>query len=186
MKIKGNVLTSRLTYVRQHFGQKGVEKIFLGLPEADRSVLENPINQVQWYDFDLGQRLDAAIVAGLGKGDPRIFEAMGAASAKQSLSTIHKFYLDPGNPQGFLLRAPLIYHVYYDQGWREYKPTSPTSGVMTTFEAETYSTTDCLTVIGWYKQALAMCGAKQVEMVEETCRARGGEFCRYNVRWASN
>ena len=54
---------------------------------------------------------------------------------------------------------------------------------MTTFQAETYSAEDCLTVIGWYKQALKMCGANDVEIIEDTCRARGGEFCRYLLRW---
>ena len=89
-----------------------------------------------------------------------------------------------GNPQGFMLRAPLIYHVYYDKGWRDYKPTGPTSGVMTTYEAETYSAADCMTVMGWYKQALKMCGARSVDMVEDACRARGGDCCRYVVNWS--
>jgi hypothetical protein len=73
--------------------------------------------------------------------------------------------------------------MYYDKGWRDYKPTGQTSGVMTTYEAETYSATDCMTVIGWYKEALKMCGAINIEMVEETCRARGGDCCRYLVSW---
>ncbi len=39
------------------------------------------------------------------------------------------------------------------------------------------------TVIGWYKEALAMLGATGVVILEETCRARGGEACRYRVSW---
>ncbi|MEE8277108.1 MAG: hypothetical protein V3R89_00080 [Thermoanaerobaculia bacterium] len=42
---------------------------------------------------------------------------------------------------------------------------------------------DCLTVIGWYEEALRMCGAKRVTMTEETCRAKGGPYCRYRVSW---
>jgi hypothetical protein len=54
---------------------------------------------------------------------------------------------------------------------------------MTTYEAETFSAADCLTVIGWYKQALELNGAKDVVVVEESCRAKGGPYCRYRFQW---
>jgi hypothetical protein len=183
MKVRGNVLKSRLAFVRQRFGPEGVEAVLQRLPREDRTVLEGTIDVGEWYPFKTGERLDDAIAEVLGKNNSRIFEDMGATSAVQSLSGIQRFYLDPGNPQGFMLRAPLIYQVYYDKGWREYRPTGPNSGVMTTYEAETFSAADCQTVIGWHKKALEMCGAKNVQMVEEVCRARGGEFCRYLVSW---
>jgi hypothetical protein len=183
MEIKGSILTSRLEYVKQRFGEKSVEAVLNSLPKGDQMALRKPINPAGWYHFQTGQRLDEAIVQVIGRGDAKLFEEMGASSAEQSLSGIQKFYLDPGNPQNFMLRAPLIYHVYYDKGWRDYRATGVTSGVMTTYQAETYSAEDCLTVIGWYKQALRMCGAKDVEMVEDSCRAKGGEFCRYLVSW---
>jgi hypothetical protein len=47
------------------------------------------------------------------------------------------------------------------------------------FVKETYSQVDCPTVIGWYKQALEICGTKSesVEIVEESCRGLGGDVC---------
>lgn len=183
MEIKGSILTSRLEYLKGRFGERSVEAVLASLPNGDQVVLRKSINPAGWYHFQTGQRLDEAIVKVVGQGNAKLFEEMGASSAEQSLSGVQKFYLDPGNPQGFMLRAPLIYHVYYDKGWRDYRATGPTSGVMTTYQAETYSAEDCLTVIGWYKQALRMCGAMDVEIIEDSCRARGGEFCRYLVRW---
>jgi len=184
MEIKGAIIESRLQFVKDRFGPKAVEDVLSALPASDQAMLRKPLNSAGWYHFQTGQHLDDAIVQVIGKGDARLFEEMGAASAQQNLTGIQKFYLDPGNPQGFMLRAPLIYHVYYDKGWRDYRPTGPTSGIMTTYEAETYSAADCSTVIGWYKQALKMCGARNVEMVEDTCRATGGDCCRYLVTWS--
>jgi uncharacterized protein (TIGR02265 family) len=183
MEIKGSILESRLQFVKERFGEQAVERVISSLPATDQAPLRNPINKDGWYHFQIAQKLDDAIVQVIGKGDARLFEEMGAASAQQNLSGTQKFYLDLGNPQGFMLRAPLIYHVYYDKGWRDYKPTGPTTGVMTTYEAETYSAADCMTVMGWYKQALRMCGANDAVIVEETCRARGGDYCRYLVSW---
>ena len=53
----------------------------------------------------------------------------------------------------------------------------------TTYEAETFSKADCLTVIGWYKRALELCGANNPRVIEDKCRARGDEVCRYRVSW---
>jgi hypothetical protein len=80
-------------------------------------------------------------------------------------------------------KADMIYKFYYDTGRREYEETGKNSGVLTTYDAETYSAPDCLTVIGWYKEALKMCGARNVKVVEEECRARGGSCCRYCFSW---
>ena len=183
MEIKGSILESRLQFVKDRFGEQAVEDVISALPPSDQATLRKPLNGAGWYHFQTGQKLDDAIVQVIGKGDASLFEEIGAASAQLSLSGTQKFYLDLGNPQGFMLRAPLIYHVYYDKGWRDYKPTGPTTGMMTTYDADTYSAADCMTVMGWYKQALRMCGAKDVDIVEETCRARGGDYCRYLVRW---
>lgn len=183
MRIKGNVLIARLEFIRRHFGQDAVEQVLAVLPEADQATLTGMITNVGWYDFETGKRLDEAIVRVLGKGDTKVFEDIGAASARYHLATVHKLALEPGNPQGLLAKTPAVYRLYYDTGRREYTPTGPTSGVMTTYDAETYSSADCLTIIGWHKQALAMCGAKNVVITEETCRAKGGPVCRYVLSW---
>ncbi len=55
--------------------------------------------------------------------------------------------------------------------------------MLTTYDAETFSAPDCLTVIGWYRHALEMCGVQGVRIVEEECRAKGGPHCRYRITW---
>jgi hypothetical protein len=183
MKIKGNILISRREFVKKAYGEKGWEDVLLALPDSDRGTLKGMISNLGWYPFEVGKLLDQAIVRVLGRGDLMIFEQIGAASALQNLSTVHKLSVVPGDPQAFMAKTPVIYRLYYDLGRREYQATGTNSGVVTTYDAETISTADCMTVIGWYKQALAMCGAKNVVIMEDSCRARGAEFCRYQVRW---
>ena len=181
-QIKGTILKSRLTFVEQHWGREGVERVLASLPQDDQQALR-AILSVKWYPFAIGERLDAAIVQVLGEGKSEVFERLGAASADANLTTLHKQFLAPGKPHVFLGKAPLIYGFYYETGSRTYEQTGERSGVMTTRDAETFSVPDCLTVIGWYKRALEMCGAEGVSIVEDECRARGGEVCRYRVEW---
>jgi predicted hydrocarbon binding protein len=55
--------------------------------------------------------------------------------------------------------------------------------VLTTSGAPVATAADCRTVIGWHRKALEICGAKDVEVVEEECRANGSQVCRYRVSW---
>jgi uncharacterized protein (TIGR02265 family) len=182
-QVKGSVLKSRLGFVEDHFGADGVSRVLASLGEEDQKALRM-ILTVKWYPFELGKRLDNAIVQVLGGGKTEFFERLGVASADKNLTTLHHGFLTEGKPHAFLAKAPAIYALYYETGRREYQQTGETQGLLTTYDAETFSTADCLTVVGWYRRALEMCGATQVQVTEEECRARGGSVCRYMVSWS--
>lgn len=182
-QVKGSVLKSRLAFVEQIGGKDGVERVLATLAPGDRRALRDLV-AVQWCPFDLGKRLDEAIVTVLAQGNPLFFERLGAASAEGNLTTVHRAFITPGDPHAFLAKAPQIYRLYYDTGRREYARTGERSAVLTTYDAETFSAPDCSTVIGWHRKALEMCGAAAIEIVEDECRARGGKSCRYRISWA--
>jgi uncharacterized protein (TIGR02265 family) len=182
-QVKGSVLKSRLGFVEEHFGPDGVSRVLASLGEEDQRALRM-ILTVKWYPFELGKRLDSAIVDVLAGGRPEFFERLGEASADKNLTTLHHGFMTEGRPQAFLAKAPAIYALYYETGRREYQQTGENQGVLTTHDAETFSAADCLTVVGWYRRALQMCGGKNVQVVEQECRARGGSVCRYTVSWS--
>lgn len=181
-QVKGAVLKTRLSFVEEHGGAETRARVLESLSESDRSTLKL-ILPVAWYAFDLAERLDDAIVQVMGKGDPRFFERLGAESAERNLTGVHKGYLRLGDAHGFLERTPGIYRSYYEKGRREYQRVGPTSGVLTTHEAEAYSGPDCMTVIGWHRKALEMCGVSNVVIRHPECRAKGGAVCRYELSW---
>ena len=182
-QIKGNVLRSRLAFVEQQAGADGKARVMEAMGAEDREALRGVVT-VKWYPFELGKRLDDAIVRVLGGGDPAYFERLGEASAQENLAGFHKAFLTPGRPHVFMGKAQAIYGLYYETGRREYVQTSEREGVLTTHDADTFSRPDCLTVVGWYRRALEMCGAAGVRVVEEECRADGGAVCRYRVSWS--
>lgn len=182
-EVKGSVLKSRFAMIEELGGAEAVERVLAGMSAQDRDALKAVVG-VGWYPFDLGKRLDDAIVQTLGGGRAEFFEKLGEASAEKNLGGPHKSFLAPGDPHRFLGRAPAIYAAYYKTGRREYERTGEKVGVLTTHDAETFSAPDCLTVVAWYRKALEMCGCTGVKVVEEECRARGGRVCRYRVTWS--
>ena len=185
ISIKGSVLQSRLAFVEELAPTDGRARVLSRLGESDSEVLTSLLASA-WYPFDLGKRLDAAIVEVLGGGRPEFFEKLGEASAEKNLgpSGVHRRFLVEGDPQAFLAKAPLIYSYYYDQGRRDYEKSGEREAVLTTRDAETYSAPDCLTVVGWHRRALELCGARAPRVAEEECRARGGSVCRYRLSWS--
>jgi uncharacterized protein (TIGR02265 family) len=181
-QVKGSVLKSRLALVTDLGGADAVTRVLAELGPEDRQSLQTVL-AMQWYPFELGKRLDEAIVRVVGGGRREFFEKLGEASADKNLTTVHRAFVVPGDPHGFLAKAPQVYALYYETGRREYERTGDKQGVLTTHDAETFSAPDCLTVVGWHRRALEMCGATHVRIVEEECRARGGKVCKYKVSW---
>jgi uncharacterized protein (TIGR02265 family) len=182
-QVKGAVLISRVEYVRSEYGDAAWQRVLARVSPASRQLLEGLLLSSAWYAFEINTDLDHAIVEVLGHGDRGIFKKMGAKSAQANLSGPHQAFLKKGDPQAFMAATDLVYRFYYNTGRREYRQSGPGSGVITTYDAETFSENDCLTVMGWYEEALRMCGATSVRITEETCRARGGPHCRYQVSW---
>jgi uncharacterized protein (TIGR02265 family) len=162
IQIKGAVLKARLALIEQVAPGKGLPAVLARL-QPDEAAALRTLLATKWYPFRLGERLDAAIVDDLGG--------------------VHKQFLVEGDPHAFLSRAPMIYAFYYDRGRREYEKAGAREAVLTTRDAEVFSVPDCATVVGWHQRALEMLGAKNPRVVEEECRARGGEVCRYRLRW---
>ncbi|HET8649083.1 MAG TPA: DUF2378 family protein [Gemmatimonadales bacterium] len=181
-QIKGAVLKSRLAFAEEHFGRDGVKRMLASLPPDDQRALRL-VFTANWYPFELGKRLDDAIVQVLGEGRPDYFERLGEASAQKNLTSLHDGYLT-SDPHSFLEKAPAIYRLYYETGHREYTRVGEREGVLTTYDAETFSAPDCMTVVGWYRRALQLCGAQGIQITEEECRANGGKVCRYRIRWS--
>ena len=72
-KVKGSVLRSRLDFVRDQGGEDALARVLESLSPEDQKALHNVI-PVAWLPFEIGKRLDDAIVRVLGGGD-RIDEA---------------------------------------------------------------------------------------------------------------
>jgi len=183
-QIRGNVLMARLTYVREKGGEPALEAVLARLPAADQAVLRGWILPISWYPLELNLRLDDAIAAVLSPHDrSRVFVDMGRASADANLLGPQRPYLKAGDPHFLLRSAPQIYAAYYRVGRRTYEKTGACSAVLRTFDAESVTATDCLTVVGWHARAIELSGGKDARVVERTCRTRGDPHCEYACEW---
>ena len=182
IRVKGGALLSRLTFVREHKGEEGVQRVLERLPAADRQTCAQLLTG-GWYPFELNERLDTAVAAEMGMGE-KVFLLMGEKSAQQNLGGAHRAMVTEGDPHGLLRRAPQIYQMYYDSGRRTYEKLSDTSAVLRTYDAPTMDAHDCLTVVGWNRKAVEMCGGRNARVTETKCRTKGADYCEYVCEWS--
>lgn len=183
-RVKGAVLRSRLDFVRAEGGSDLTERVMARLPERDRAILRGVLLPFAWYPFGINARLDLAIASELNGGDAA-FRALGAASARDDLvASNHRHYLSERNPHALLKHTSAIYSVYYDTGHRTYERASDTRAILRTYASESYSREDCLTVVGWHEEAIAMAGGRAPRVIETRCRTRGDPFCEYVCEWS--
>ncbi len=181
IRVKGGALLSRFAFVREHGGEDAVQRVLARLAEADRAACANILTG-GWYPFALNEHIDTAVAAEMGMGDD-VFVLMGEKSAIQNLTGPHKSMLSAGDPHGLLRRAPQIYQMYYDAGRREYESAGEKKAIIRTYDAETFSRHDCLTVVGWHRKAIEMCGGLKARVTETKCRAKGATHCEYVCEW---
>ena len=183
-RIRGHVLLSRLKYVRDAAGEAGLQRVLEALPADDRETLSGIVPLVSWYPLQLEHRLDAAIALTLSPGDKgRIYRELGRASAEKNLKGVHRTYVREGDPHYLLASSPLIYAAYYAVGRRTCEKVGERCAILRTFDAESVTAADCLTVVGWHERAIELCGGKDVKVVETQCRARGAPHCEYRCEW---
>jgi hypothetical protein len=182
-KVKGSILQSRMAFVRERIGADAIDRVLARLDAADRLTLQRALMPFAWYEFDLNERLDRAIAAEAGHGND-IFLQLGAKSADDNLtSASQQHYIHDRNTQALLKNTSAIYGVYYDTGRRDYERVSDNVAVLRTFDSESFSAADCLTVVGWYERAIAMCGGRNVRVTQSACRANGDAICEYRCEW---
>jgi uncharacterized protein (TIGR02265 family) len=181
--IKGAVLASRLRVVRERFGEDALDEVIGALPEGDRETLRGILLAASWYPMDLQVRLDAAIVERMGKASERVLRELGRESAQDNLPKFQAAMVKGKGPLELLQQTPAIYRLYYGTGRREFHATGPTSGVITTYDADGPTVADCYTIMGWHERALEIVGARGVTIRHPVCRARGGPVCKYELSW---
>jgi len=183
-RTKGFILQSRLAFVRERFGDAGVDQVLALLPESDRATLHGLILISGWYPLELALRLDDAISHAFGEESEQALRELGRRSADDNLTKFQGAFIHGKSPDAFLALAPAVYRMYYETGSREYHPRTPNSGELVTTGAEGVTAGDCLTVMGWYERALELTGAKGPRLTHPECVARGGKVCRYGVTWS--
>lgn len=181
-QVKGTKITSKLTFLRQEYGEEIVEQVTAALPEEDRARLRVVLD-LGWYPQELYGRLLRSIQEVAGDGDPRILERIGYHTAEHQAANAYKVYFKVGDPVKLLEQMVPMHAQLNDPGEMRLERLGDTQ-VRMVVTAPRSTREGCRVAKAFYRRSLELCGAKQVRVRESHCSARQSDRCEFDIQWS--
>ncbi|MDP3937015.1 MAG: 4-vinyl reductase, partial [Deltaproteobacteria bacterium] len=184
--IKGLVLKSRLDYVKQFYGEKGLQLLIESLPPEGQDTIRDGVLVSTWYPLDKAIEILVAIDEIFGKGDFELMRKIGGFTARVALAGgVQQSFVRQNDP-GFVLKmAPIIFQQYYDSGRIEIESKGEESAVARVFDFALPHRVICSGLLGWIEEAIEIWGGTQVKVSETKCCCKGDPHCEFVVCWVT-
>jgi predicted hydrocarbon binding protein len=180
-KVKGSKITSKLEFLRDEFGDQGVDETLASLAEDDRQAVRTAL-EIGWYPHELYERLLRAVVDGPGRGDEALLDRIGRHNAERQAGGAYRVYYRSKDPGAVLEAMVPMHSMLNDPGQMEVEARS--DGHLTIVVDEPPGNPlVCRVARTFYQRSVELCSARDVTVSEVECSGRGGERCRFEVRW---
>lgn len=181
--IKGVNLSSTLNYNKEMFGEELQNKLIAQLSSEDQQVLTKAILDAEWYPLDVFVRYLNVMTKDILKGSGESLQKGTEAVIEMQFKGIYKALLMLGSPEAFVERINTITGRYY-QGINIKTEMLDKKKVKATYEGfEKSHRLYEYTILGWWKKAMEMLGAKNVKVELLTSLADGKGHFELTASW---
>jgi hypothetical protein len=181
--LHGHMLVSRFEYLRREHGSAAIAKVVEALPEPDRIRLGG-VDKDTWYPFGTLVRLDRAIVAAFGKGDPLLYERLGEASAEQRTLWLGE-HAALVKVHGFLARMAEQHRRFHNFGRAEYRRINFSVGEISFSDYPETDPVYCLSAKGYIRRSIEYLTGGPATAEERYCQNNGDVACVWSLRWST-
>lgn len=184
VEIKGSVLNEAIKSIRAHYGEQAYETILEKLdPEARAFFKQTTILSSNWYSFDsFFKFLEADMGVTIG-GEEKLIQRAEMLIERQ-LNGIYKPFVKPGEPRYLLSHVGVILQTYYRGITIETSFPSAGKAVFKYFGFEKRHRLIELTFIGFYRKALEVSEAKNIDVKCTTSIGEGKGYFILTVHWS--
>jgi hypothetical protein len=182
-RAKGNLLQSRVWYVRDRFGEDTVDQLQRVLPPSAAAIMRSPPVSFAWCSVGDMMDIDRAILEGPMHGEIVQMREFGAAIATHDLPLLYRMLFKIGTPGFFLRRIGIAAGTYIgdsvmtgvDHGPNHVRITQ--SGKLLPYYFCAYG------ALGWLEAGTKLSGGKSISVEHVACAHRGAAECAWDVRW---
>jgi predicted hydrocarbon binding protein len=181
--VKGTAFIPSFRYMIDNHGKEGWRKVVSQLDPEDRKLIWDQILPSKWYPYRTYLALCRALDDTYGTGDNTFIRDLASLTAKESLSSIYKFFVKVGKPTLTVARASKMWDQYYDSGWAEIVKNEKGHAIFRVHDWPEPRRELCMTLIGWIKGATEYAGGKNVKVEETRCKCFKEEFCEFELTY---
>jgi hypothetical protein len=183
IKIKGSVLLDAVKWARQKFGDEQIDRIISLMDAEAKSIFLGQIMRSDWYPVEaFVNYIEIELQEIFGRNTESLIELTGEPVAKQ-LRGIYALFVKLGSPEFLIKRLSVVTDTYFKG--IEVKPTMVTPGKATVqyIGFEKQHAVIQFVIIGFYKKALEISGAKNVKIRFTTPIGEGKGYSELTVSW---
>ena len=181
-RIKGVALLSRMSMLKEHYGDEAVQNVLGKLSEEHSALLSGGgLLSSSWYPAEVFKELNQAIYAVLKNDDPMVMEKLGELTADLSMTTIHKMKVKD-RPEETIRRIPQLWDAFHDTG--EFSVDAVDGKLSFTVKGYGLPHKEfCRNLSAWAKKIIELSGGKNVQAKEIKCVCDGDDVCQTEVTW---
>jgi len=183
IEIKGSVVSDSIRAVKERSGEHIYNNIFDQLDKQSKKTFEQNILATSWYPLDSFVKfleLDLQLTA---HGDKNQLIIRTGAVVEKQLTGIYKLFVKLGSPEFVLNRISIIHKSYFKGVSIDVQMEGSNKAILRYTGFETQHKLMGLTIIGFFKKALEISGAKGVSAKYSTAIEDGKGYCDLVVTW---
>jgi hypothetical protein len=181
--IKGTVVLDSIRAVKEREGEAVYTKIIRLLDEETRRVFESGIFDTAWYPLDAFVRFLAADLQETAGGNERVLIARSEVVVEKQLSGIYRVFARLSSAEAVIRRLTGIHRTYFEGVQINFKTTGSTQATVRYVGFEPQHRLMEYPLIGFYRKALELSGAKQVSTGFTTSRGQGRGYWELALNW---
>lgn len=181
---KGSAILDTVRAIRKRSGDEGYAQLLAGLDDEARAVFQGTILPTGWYPLDAFVRLLALDLQQTAGGDEQALVGRTEWLVERQLRGIYRLFVRLGSPEFVLKRISLVHLTYYNGVDVETRSLTPGRAVLRYTGFESRHKLIGNSIIGFFRKALELSGAKNVRAAFETPIGDEKGYAELVVTWS--
>jgi len=172
-------------WLKERFGEEGLERVLERLDPAARAMLAKPVPHA-WYPVELTRELYAAIDAEFGARDPDALPDLGRFVARRSVKGFLQYLVRFLSVDQLIQRIGAAWRRYHNGGGITVHALDNDQGRrrgLAEIKGYDAGPAGCVIMQGFIETLISSAGARNVEVVKKGCIHKGDEVCSWLISY---
>lgn len=184
VQIKGSAIQETINQIKKRAGEDAFQKILALLDEEARNVLKGEVYSSSWYSLDFFTRFLELEIRVLADGKEEMVTRGSEAVVERQLRGIYKTFVRLGSPEFVIKRIAAVHETYFQGVSIEVRLPEKGKAFIKYKGFEKQHRIMGFAIIGFFKKALEISGAKDVSIYFATPIEEGKGHSELSIAWS--
>jgi hypothetical protein len=184
VQIKGSAIQETINQIKNRAGEGAFQEILTLLDEEARNVFKGEIYSSTWYPLDLFARFLELEIRVLADGKEEMVTRGSEAVIERQLRGIYKAFVKLGSPEFVIKRIAAVHETYFQGVPIDVQLAGHGKAVIKYTGFEKQHRIMGFAIIGFFKKALEISGAKDVVLYFVTPIEEGKGYAELSISWS--